>query len=560
MLNLIRSLGLIRIAIIAGILAAVMGFFGLISFRMMQPSMALLFGGLDLQDSAQIVTKLEGMKVPYEIRANGQQILVPDDQVLRLRMSMAQGGLPTGGAIGYEIFDRQDALGTTNFVQSINHLRALEGEISRTIRSIDQVANARVHLVLPKREVFSRDQRAPSASIVLKMRGAQRLDRSQVQAIQNLVAAAVPDLKASHVSVVDDKGTLLARGADDRDSANQMASGLKEMKTDIEGRLRHSVESLLERSLGPGAVRAEITVDLDYDRIITNQELYDPDGQVVRSTQTLSENNNSTEQDASGNSNNVSVANNLPDAQQRQGQNKSQTTGGRTEETINYEISKTTRTQTREAGIIKRLSVAVLVDGQYTSKDNGPKEYAPRPDTELAQIATLVRSAVGFDQKRGDTVEVVNMRFNNGEELSENSDSQTGFGLEKNDYFRIGERLGLVIIALLALFFVFRPLIGRLLSSNLSIASSNVTTPALPSPENPQLLSGPSMPQLPAPEGSTVASMAPAIRRPSLEEMIDVARVEGQVKASSIKKIGEIVSHHPEEAVAIMRSWLYQGS
>src|SRR5690606_8722568 len=152
--------------------------------RVTSPSLALLYGNLDIRDSGQIVSKLEAMKVPYELTGNGSQMLVPEDQVLRLRMTMAEAGLPSGGSIGYEIFDRSEALGTTSFVQNINHLRALEGELARTIRSLDDVQSARVHLVLPKREVFSREHREPSASIVLRTRGG-RLDAAQVRAIQN---------------------------------------------------------------------------------------------------------------------------------------------------------------------------------------------------------------------------------------------------------------------------------------------------------------------------------------------------------------------------------------
>ncbi|MCW5750600.1 MAG: flagellar M-ring protein FliF [Alphaproteobacteria bacterium] len=549
MLNVLRSLGPTRLAIVGGVTVAMLAFLAFIALRMSQPPMGLLFGNLDLQDSGQIVAKLETMKVPYEIRAGGQQVLVPEEQVLRLRMAMAQGGLPSGGSIGYEIFDRTDSLGTTNFVQSINHLRALEGEIARTIRALDQVSNARVHLVLPKREVFSREQREPSASIVLKLRGAGRLERGQVAAIQNLVAAAVPDLKPARVSIVDDKGNLLARGANDGDGATAQAMTFAEMRTTIENRLRQGIESLLERSLGPGSVRAEVTADIDYDRIVTNQELFDPDGQVVRSTQSITENNNSTEQDATQ----VTVANNLPEAQARQDGNRSSVTGARSEETVNYEISKTIRTQTREGGVVKRLSVAVLVDGNYATKE-GQKEYAPRSEQELQQIATLVRSAVGFDARRGDTVEVVNMRFAGAEEIGNAAESDAFLGLEKSDLFRIGEKLLLGLLALIALLFVVRPIVNRLLVG--PAQPGMLTAPGVAGQA--QLPPGTATPALMSPEQA--GAMTAAGPRSAIEQMIDVAKVQGQVKASSIKKIGEIVSNHPEEAVSIMRNWIYQNA
>ncbi len=210
----LRGIGATRLAIMAGITAGLVGFFIFVSTRLATPDMRLLYGDLELDDSSQIVATLEAMGVPYKLGGNGNQILVPSDQVLRLRMTMAQEGLPSGGTIGYEIFDRSASPGTTNFVQRINHLRALEGELARTIRSLDQIAAARVHLVLPRRELFSRDEREPSASIVLKLRGPARLNQAQVRAVQHLASAAVAGLRPGRVSIVDHRGTLLARGVE----------------------------------------------------------------------------------------------------------------------------------------------------------------------------------------------------------------------------------------------------------------------------------------------------------------------------------------------------------
>lgn len=554
MLSLLRAIGPGRLVVLAGISVALIIFLGFLANRIMQPPMGLLYSGLDLQDSGQIVAKLDGMKIPYELRAGGQQIFVPEDQALRLRIAMAQSGLPTGGSVGYEIFDRGDQLGATNFTQSINHLRALEGEIARTIRSIDQVAAVRVHLVLPKREIFSREQREPSASIVLKLRGTGRLERGQVQAIQNLVAAAVPDLKASRVAIIDDKGTLLARGSDERDDSSASIANVGEIRRNIEEKLRHTIETLLERSLGPGNVRAEVTADVDFDRVVTNQESFDPEGQVVRSTQTTNETNNSTEQD--GNTT-VSVANNLPDSRgQQNGGSKSSSNGGRTEETINYEISKTVRTQTREGGAIKRLSVAVLVDGVRTAKD-GAREYAPRSEAEIAQITALVRSAIGFDSKRGDTLEVINMPFVTPEETKITAEEPPLLGLDKSDLFRLGERGLLGLLGLIALLVVARPIVNRLLAGSKSSGTAARALVEDKSAINPDLPPGTAMTALG--DGQPVANAPPMLPKIShTEQMIDLAQVEGQVKASSIKKIGEIVSDHPDRAVAIMRGWMYQ--
>jgi flagellar M-ring protein FliF len=540
-----------RLAIFGGVTAAVVLFFVLFVGRLTQGPMALLFGGLDLQDSAQIVAKLEAQKIPYELRGNGTEILVPEDQALRLRLSLAQDGVPSGGTIGYEIFDKSESLGTTNFVQNLNHLRALEGEIGRTIRAIDGVANARVHLVLPRREAFSRDTQEPSASILLKMRGATRLEKPQVLAIQNLIAAAVPGLKASRISIVDDKGTLLARSTDDPGGAANAPTNVAEIRTGIEERLKREVETLLEKSVGAGSVRAEVTADVDFDRITTNQESFDPDGQVVRSTQSVAENASNTDQEAGSGS--VSVGNNLPEAQGAKGGTKSNSSNGRQEETVNYEISKTVRTQIREAGVIRRLSVAVLVDGVRGTKD-GAKTYAARGKEELDQLAALVRSAIGFDQKRGDSVEVVNMPFASVEELPPPIEELNLFGLGKQDLFRIAEMLVLGVVALLVLLLVVRPLLSRALAPR--------PPGALPGPGTQQLTDGTGQGSvaLTSSVGGELTALSSDVPRNNIEAMIDIARVEGQVKASSLKKIGEIVDKHPEEAVAIVRNWLYQDS
>src|SRR5690606_23559620 len=191
---------------LGGVALASLVFFAYLASRLDSPDMALLYADLDTKDSSQIVAKLDTLAVPYELRANGTQILVPADRALRLRMSLAEEGLPSGGSVGYEIFDKSEGLGASNFVQNINLLRALEGELARTIGSMAQIRSARVHLVLPKRELFSRDQLQPSASIAVSTSGPGQLSKTEVAAIQHLVAAAVPGLKPQRISIVDDQG------------------------------------------------------------------------------------------------------------------------------------------------------------------------------------------------------------------------------------------------------------------------------------------------------------------------------------------------------------------
>ena len=553
LLATMRNLGPARLGAIGLVLATTIGFFVFLSGRLATQSYGLLYGDLDLRDSGQIVQKLDALNVPYQLRADGAQIMVPVDQVARLRVAMAETGLPHGGSVGYEIFDKSETLGTSNFVQNVNHLRALEGELARTISSISSVEGARVHLVLPQRELFSRERQEPSAGIVLKTRGGERLGKTQVGAIQHLVAAAVPGVSPGRVSIIDSEGNLLARGTEDG-SGQAAGANAEDMQIGYETRLSRSIEEMLERSVGPGKVRAEVHAEMDFDRVTTNSESYDPNGQVVRSTQTTTEQSDSSDAGEQA----VTVANNLPNAQTSNAANSgAHSKNGRNEETINYEITKTVKSHVREGGQLKRLSVAVLVDGVYTTAADGSKTYQPRPAEELKQLATLVRSAIGFNADRGDSVEVVNLRFITPDEPVATAPDGY-FGFSKSELLRAGQPVALALVGLLVMLLVVRPLIGRILEA----ASAARTAPALGGPEGQRLLSGPvaAVSAIAGVPTGVPATAMPSGSPDSLDQMIDISQVEGRVRASSIKKIGEIVEKHPEEAVAIVRSWMYQNA
>ncbi|MDR3440782.1 flagellar basal-body MS-ring/collar protein FliF [Telmatospirillum sp.] len=545
-LQSLKNLGTVRLTAIAGGGVAVLAFVIYMVARMSSPPMELLYGGLELQDANQIVNKLQAEKVPYELRREGSEVWVPKDRKLDLRVKMAEQQLPSGGSIstGYEIFDKGDMLGSTSFMQNVNLVRAMEGELARTIHAIDHVKSARVHLVLPKREVFSRETQDPSASIVLKMDGANRLSKPQVKAIQHLVAAAVPKLKPGRISIVDDKGTLLARGGDDdRQSAAENAD---ELKLATEQRLQRTIEDLLERSIGPDRVRAEVSVELDLDRIATTQETYDPDSKVVRSQVTVEEDDQT--QDAESSS--VSVQQNLPDAGANNAGAKSLSKQKRNQETINYEISKVTKNQVKELGAIKRITAAVLVDGRYGPPAEGQKKltFQARTDKEMDQLSNLVRNAIGYDANRGDQVEVTNMAFAGHDEPEPDGSENKLFGFDRDFLEKVASNLGLSVVAILFLLLVLRPLVSRAVES---MAAQGMTDQRLLTEgAGPPLLGPAAMPPAPA------AGMLPD-EMEAVDELIDIDKVEGRVKASSIRKIGEIVEKHPEEALGIIRGWMY---
>jgi len=550
LLQTLRNLGPARLAAIGGVGLLLIGFFVYLTTRLSTPEMELLYSELQQTEAAAIAKKLDEAKVPYTVDKSGTKIMVPADQVGPMRMRMAAQGLPSGGSVGYELFDKGEGFGATSFMQNINHLRALEGEMARTVQTLNGVQQARVHLVLPKRELFARQQNPATASVFLKLRPGAQLSRENIQAIQQLIAASVPNLDPGRISIVDDKGKLLARGTGN-DSAEAMAANAEEKKQAYEGRLARTVEDLLGRTLGYGKVRAEVSADLDFDRITTQSEIFDPESQVVRSTQTVTESNESSDRDPLAP---VTVDQNLPTAQSSSSASPlSSNKSNRNEETINYEITKTTKSHVREAGQVRRLSVAVLVDGTYQTSKDAPPAYQPRSEQEIESIKALVRSAVGLDAVRGDTLEVINMRFWSPEDDIQKPE-ELFMGMTKDDLFRIAEMVVLGIVAVLIILLVIRPLIARAFEKAEMQEEDEMDRLLTDQAGMPAALA--------APTGALAQDLAleAAQADEELEQMIDINRVEGRVRASSLRKVGEIVDKHPEEAVSILRNWLYQES
>lgn len=540
----LKQLGPTRLAIMGSILLGLLLFFVFVSMRVSAPSMKLLYDDLASNDSRAMITKLDANEIPYEITQDGSRISVPSADVGRARMLLAQEGLPNGGNMGYEIFDKQNGFGTTNFVQNINQVRALEGELARTIGSLDQIRNARVHLVLPQRELFSRESRTASGSVFLSLRPGAQLSPEQILSIQSLVASAVPQMKAETVAVIDSNGKLLAKGGEDGTANVPMKA--EELRRAYETRVTGSIEDILGRIVGYGRVRANVTAELNFDRITTAEELFDPESAVVRSSQTTEENN----LERAPPENNVSVQNNLPSVSGDVLATPAPTLeGNKIEEVTNYEISKTVRNTVRETGEIKRLSVAVLVDGTYTTAADGAKTYQPRSQEEIDRITTLVRSAIGYDEKRGDTVEVVNMQFADIMGDENFVDENLLFGFEKSDLLQAVEVITVAVMIILVILLVLQPMVGRLLASETPKLDDGLETDLLAArPMNPQL-TGPSGEEF-TPEQLTEGE----------DELIDMMRVEGKVKASSVKKVEDIVDSYPSETVSVIRSWMTQES
>ncbi len=539
----LQKFGIGRLAVVLGVAAGVAAVLIAVMLRIGQAPDALLYSNLDLREASEVTTALDSAGIKYSSKGDGSTIFVNRDQVGEARMLVAGKGLVSSGSVGYEIFDNQSVLGQTEFQQNLNEKRALEGELARTIQTMRGIQSARVMIALPRRELFQSQAAEPTASVVVGVTGGQ-LTGAQVQAIRNVVASSVPNMKPEKVTLTDTSNRTLAAGTSDQGFS---AASAEEARGQTEGQLQARIKDIVEGVVGVGGARVQVTAEIDHARSTTQEQRFDPDGQVVRSTST----NGTESTDTSGAPDGGATAtNNIPGGQAPavtpQGSRDTQNT-----ETTNYEISNTTTTTVKEAGEIKKLAVSVAVDGKWTPGANGGEPtYAPRTAEEIAQIKSLVAAAVGIDETRGDKIEVLNVQFNRdplavgGEEAGNSL-----FNFTKDDMMRGVELLVLLITGVLLIFFVLRPLL------------KTATGGGAPAGGQPQLA---------GPGGAPVTSLQTTIvggagglaqlSGPSeMEQRLDIARIEGQVKASSVKKVADFVERHPEESTSIIRSWVHEG-
>ena len=574
--DFVKSLGAARMAAMAAVTLALIGFFSFLMIRMTTPQMVPLFTDLSLEDS---VLDHQGPRAPghhlSSSRTTAPSCWCRKEQVARLRMKLAESGLPKGGGVGYEIFDKSDALGATTFIQNINHLRALEGELARTIRSARPGARPRACIwCCPTGRCSRATRSSASASIVLKVRGS--LEPQQVRAIRHLVATAVNGLEA-RARLGGRRDRQAARRRRRATTIRSAGAGADERKAAFESRLRKEVETIVSSVVGPGRARVQITADFDVNRITQTSDKFDPDGRVVRSSQTREEQSSSGDSKSGAGFGRQRIAGRRAASRTAAAAQRDQ--NRKTEEIVNYEISRTTKTEVIEAGRVNRISAAVLVDGTYDKNDKGEVAYKPRTKEEIDRIAALVRTAIGFDAKRGDQVEVVNLRFAETPPMpvSEPAGWMSYLQFTKDDIMRGAELGVMALLGLIVLFMVVRPLVRRI-----------VTPEGAASRDAARRRRRPALPALPAPSarrhrrapcdggitvttgggGSITNSGGANISIVGGDEhvaisnrtsaMIDVAKVQGQVHAQSVQKVGELAEKNPHEAVSIIRSWLHE--
>jgi len=558
----LRTLGRARLLMLAGTGVGIVLAVATMAVLLSRPHMTPLYTGLDPAEAGRIVKAVEGMGVPVSAAFDGTAVQVPESEVARLRMLLAEKGLPSRGGIGYELFDTDKPLGITSFMQRMNRLRAMEGELARTIETLAGVEAARVHIVLPDREEFSRTAPKPTASVVVRMRGNSPMERRQALSIRHLVSAAVPNLKASAVTVLDASGEVQLTEDDGDNVTAAKADGLRVAH---ENRISRAIEQMLVARLGQGNVRVQVAVDVETKREVVRSQSFDPNSQVVRSTQTVQEQDRSL--DTSGEPP-VTAEQNLPQREVKaQAQNnRSSSDSKRQEETVNYEISNVARETVIEPGDIRRVSVAVLVNGTWKTAADGARSYEPRSAEELQRITELVRSAMGYDQGRGDRVTVDNLEFVAvAPDIAPRAAMDEIVDTLSRNVMTLIQWVILLVLCGLLIVLGLRPLIRRVFPTPEPVVAE---APALTSAAG-----AAAMPQLaaPAPGGdaaasATAAALAGEAGEPmqalgieeTMDQLIELRTVEGRVRASSIRRLGDIVDQYPDEAIDILRSWLYE--
>ena len=504
-----------------------------------QSDYGVLFTNLSQEDAGSIVDKLKGKKISYRLENGGTTILVPKSDMYELRLILASEGLPQGGGVGFEIFDRQE-LGVTNFVQRLNYQRALQGELARTIVGMPEILEARVHIVTPKESLFREDQTEPTASVAVKLRPGRTLSTSQVDAIVHLVASAVAGLHPAQVTVVDLRGRILSR-PDDRFSAQGLTAGQLGLQRQVEESYEFKVQELFDKILGPGKSFVRVSTDLNFQKINLREETFTPNRELIRSEQTVHE--RSTQGMAGGN---PAARFNLnqgtvtppppgsgPPPLTAPAPPPKPTTGvgsERTTELRNYEINRVVRQVVDSPGKVKRLSLAVVVDGTYQGKG---KQFSSRTPEEMRRFASLAKKAVGFDAERGDQLEIScsPLAVQEAEGTAALSSSEEwGQGLA------FSWKIGLLVLLLLG---------GMMFLLKRRKAPDR--TPLLQGPRPLNLSTERTQENILSQEEPVPAALKPGQPKPALPEPVD-----GQ------EKIGHLIASYPDRAVEVLRLWIHE--
>lgn len=424
------------------------------SLWVQQPENQVLFSNLAQEDATQIIEKLKDERIPYEITQGGRTILVPSSQVHELRLKFAGEGLPSGGGVGFEIFDKP-SLGMTEFIQNLNFRRGLEGELARTITQLEEIESARVHIASPKKSLFMEKEQKPTASVVLNIKANRKLKEGQVEGIGHLVASSVEGLAVEDVMIIDMHGNMLSN-AQDEGGLLTLTRTQVEYQRGIEKNLETQAKSMLESILGPEKSIVRVSADINFEQVEKQEELFDPESQVARSEQ-RSEESNIGSSIPSGVPGPVSNIPGATDTQTAPAPVMTPPTHNKASETINYELNKTVRKVVQQVGDVKKLSIAVIVDGIYAG-EGAERKYQARSEEEMKKLQAIVERAVGFDPKRGDTIEVANAPFDTtqADEAAKMLEEES----KKELWYNSGKYGVMALFILLLFLLVLRPLLS----------------------------------------------------------------------------------------------------
>lgn len=516
-----------------------------------KPAYTILYGNLSQSETVEIARILEQDGVPYQIDSGSGALLVPAERLRELRLKLAAAGLPRSTGAGYEILDQKQGFGTSEFLESVRYQRALEGELARTIATLAPVEQARVHLAIPKRSAFVRRREKPSASVLVHLYRGRTLDRGQVQAIVHLVSSSVPDMEAGRVTVVDQSGRLLS-GAQDAGGV-EMSLAQLEYTRRLEESLRRRIEAILTPLVGPDRARAQVVAEVDYSRVETTEERYQPDPDAVRSEEV-------SEQRTEGSPFPAGVPGALSNQPPAAGTTEpaalapgAQSTPVSTSRDLrrNYELDRTIRHIRSPAGTLRRLSVAVVIDDRVGVDENGEPVREPLDEARLEDLTRLIKEAVGFNAQRGDTVHVVNASFRGVEPPAK----PEGVPLWREAWFLDVMKLGAGVVALLVLLLgVLRPVL-RTLAAHEALPAPDGAAGDTPETSGTQALEGRGgeAAGLPAPEDG-LAEDRVSLSSPGED---GPARLTGpQPYEDTLAQVQTLADGDPRLAARIVKDWV----
>jgi flagellar M-ring protein FliF len=533
----LRGFGVKRLAMLAGIAVLVMGVIGIASVYLNRPAYDTLYVGLDRADVNQIGLVLGEAGIGFDVGADGTSVLVPAGTTAQARMLLAEKGLPTSANAGYELFDNVGSLGLTSFMQQITRVRALEGEIARTIQSISGIKAARVHIVMSERANFRRDEQQPSASVVIRYAGIDA--EKSAMSIRHLVAAAVPGLSADKVTVLDSSGNLLAAGDDPSNTSAARTLGVEQT---VEAQIGDNIRRALTAYLGPDNFRASVKAEVNTDTRQTEETIFDPNSRVERSVQSVRANENNNQKQASTP---ASVEQNLPETQATATDGpQSSSQNDRREEITNYEINSKKIATVSNGYTVTKMSIAVVVNQQRLTailgKDATPEQIAKR----VAEIQKMVASATGLDEKRGDIIDVSAVEFIDG--LDGEAIPQAGM-LDS-----IGQHAGtminagaFIVVVFLVAFFGLRPMAAALTAK---------ATPALAGPSFDDVQRSLPTPEAMAATDSAAIGTLPGTR-PGPTPLDDLRQ---KIRPAPQDRLARMVDLNEERTAQILRKWAAQ--